>query len=494
MDLKKIMKKYIIVIDQGTTSSKILLIDKNTKIVDIDYIEINRNDNINGEVLQNANEILLSVNELILRMFNRNNLDPNEVSAIGITNQRESVVMWDKVTKKPLSDVISWQSKHTSYITDEWINKGYKDLVYSKTGLLINPYFSASKIKHLLDTIPNINKEDILVGTIDSYLINNLTIEGNHYTDITNASRTMLYNINTLEYDNELLELFNIPISILPKVLDNDSLFGHYKYNDVLIPIHGVAGDQQSALFGHLCLNKGDAKITYGTGCFILTNIGSNVCSTNNGLLSTIAWRVDNKINYALEGSVFMGGLAVGWMKDKLNLVNHANETEQMAYESKNDNVFVVPAFVGLGAPYWDNDIRGSILGLEANTTKTDIMKATLNSIAYQVADILNLMKEDTNIKIKSIAVDGGASNNNYLMQFQSDLINVGLMQNIESEITGLGVGFMAGLATGFWDSIEEIKKLQKIRKIFIPSNNINKVNELYAKWKKAVEVTQGFK
>ena len=487
------MKKYLIVIDQGTTSSRVVLIDSKTKIIDQDFIEIKRKDNNNSEVLTDANEILFSVNDLLKRLFQRNNLDPKLVSSISITNQRETTVLWSAKTGKPISDAISWQSKHTNYITDKWIELGYTELVFDKTGLLINPYFSASKIKHLLIN-NNFDINNIKFGTIDSFLIYNLSVEKNHYTDISNASRTMLFNINNKEYDDELLELFNIPKSILPKVLSNDSLYGHYQYKDTLIPIIGVAGDQQSALFGHLCTEVGESKVTYGTGCFILTNTGDKPKYSNNGLLTTIAWDLDNKTTYAMEGSVFMGGSAVGWMKDKLNLVNHANESEAMAYESNNDNVFVVPAFVGLGAPYWDNEVQGSILGLEANTSKLDIMKATLNSIAYQVADILNLMKNDTKIDIKSIAVDGGASNNNYLMQFQSDLINVNLIQNVESEITSLGVAFMAGLKLGLWKSIEEIKNLQKIKKIFIPIVDQSKTNKLYRKWRKAVEVTRMFK
>ena len=488
------MKKYIIVIDQGTTSSKILLIDELTRVVDKDSIEVKRITNTNKEILQNPKEILLSVTELIDRLFKRNNLDPKNVLALGITNQRETTVIWDKTTNEVISEAISWQSRHTSYITDVWINKGYNELVFKKTGLLINPYFSASKIKHLLMENHELNTNNLMFGTIDSYLIYNLTVEKNHYTDITNASRTMLFNINTKEYDEELLELFNIPKNILPEVLSNDSLFGHFKYQDTLIPIMGVAGDQQSALFGHLCLDKGDSKVTYGTGCFILTNTNSKPYFSNNGLLTTIAWQRANETIYAMEGSVFMGGSAVDWMKEKLDLFNNVYETEKMAYESKNDNVYVVPAFVGLGAPYWDNEIKGSILGLEASTTKTDILKATLNSIAYQVADVLNLMIEESNIKINSIAVDGGASNNNYLMQFQSDLVNLNLIQNIESEITGLGVGYIAGLSVGLWKSVEELKNLQKIKKIFIPTSKRISVTNQYKKWKIAVKATQVFK
>ncbi|VEU81039.1 FGGY-family carbohydrate kinase [Haploplasma axanthum] len=487
------MKDYIIAIDQGTTSSKILLINKKNEIVDKDYIEIGKQELPGGEILQNPIEILLSVQELLNRLFERNNLDPKRIDSIAITNQRESTIIWNKKTGKPVYDVISWQAYNTNYLTKEWVKKGYERKVFDKTGLLINPYFSASKIKHILNNT-NENIEDLLFGTIDTFLLWNLSVEKNHKTDISNASRTMLFNIHDNKWDKELLEDFEIPEAILPTVSNNNDLFGHYEYQGVKIPIQAMIGDQQSALFGHLCVDNGDVKVTYGTGCFILTNIGDRPCQSKSGLLTTVAWKLDEKVIYALEGSVFMGGSAVRWMRDKLNLVNNVDDSELMAYGSKNDNVYVVPAFVGLGAPYWDNDIKASILGLEANTTKADIMKATLNSIAYQVTDILEIIKKETNTSIKSIAVDGGASNNNYLMQFQSDLINVKLLQNTESEITGLGSAFISGLKTGFFESINEIRKNQKIKKIFIPTSNQKRVVDLYERWKLAVKATQLFK
>ena len=488
------MKKYVLVIDQGTTSSRVLLINKSTKIVYSDYIELNINQLKNGEILQNPKEILTSVNKLLTRTFQNANIKAEEVIAIGITNQRETTVIWDKLTNEPISDAISWQAHHTSYITDEWINKGYKEIVKDKTGLLINPYFSASKIKHLLNNYKG-SFNNLMFGTIDTYLLYNLSVERSFKTDISNASRTMLFNINENKWDDELLNLFNIPKNILPSVYSNDHLFGNYKYEDTLIPITAMIGDQQSALYGHLCLDKGETKVTYGTGCFILTNTKDELLNSNKGLISTIFYKKENgPINYAVEGSVFMGGSAIKWMRDKLNLINYAHETEQMAFESTNNNVYVVPAFVGLGAPYWDSDAKGAILGLEANSTKADIMKATLNSIAYQVTDILKIIERDHNINIKSIAVDGGASNNNYLMQFQADLINAEIVQNYESEVTGLGAAFMAGLSVGFWDSVEDIKKLTKIKKVFVPKANINEINDLYKGWLKAVEVIRDFK
>lgn len=304
----------------------------------------------------------------------------------------------------------------------------------------------------------------------------------------------MLYNIKTNKWDKELLNRFNISENILPKVLNNDANFGHININDKLIPINAVIGDQQGALFGHLCLLEGETKITYGTGSFILTNLGENLVYSKNGLLTTIAYKLNSSnINYALEGSVFMGGEAIKWMKDRLGLINHASETEQMAYNSIDNDVFVVPAFVGLGAPYWDSNIKGSILGLKSNTNKEDIIKATLNSIAYQVTDILKVIEEESSIKIDSIKVDGGASKNNYLMKFQSDLINANIIQNQESEITGLGSAFIAGLKTKFFKSTNDINKLSKVKRVFTPSSNRDEINKLYTKWKKAVKLTSKF-
>ncbi|WP_026391588.1 FGGY-family carbohydrate kinase [Haploplasma modicum] len=484
------MKKYIIVIDQGTTSSRILLINKKAEIIYSDYIELVLNKYSDSRIMQSADEILLSVKSLIKRLFMRFNLKPDEVDSFTITNQRETTVLWDKKTGKVFDDAISWQSAHTKNITDEWKNKGYGDLIFKKTGLLINPYFSASKIKYLLNNYKG-NPSDLMFGTIDSFLIYNLSKEKNHYTDITNASRTMLYNIKENKYDQEILDLLEIPNSILPKVLDNDSLFGHIEISGTLIPINAVIGDQSSALFGHLCHSIGQAKITYGTGCFILLNLEDNLLYSKTGLLTTVAWKLNgNKTNYALEGSVFMGGEALKWMRDKLNLINDTRESEEMAYNSIDDKVYVIPAFVGLGAPYWNETIRGAILGLDANTKKEDIMKATLNSIAYQVTDILKVMELENNIKIEDIKVDGGVSNNNYLMQFQADLIKCNLIQNKETEITGLGSSYIAGLKTGFFKNIEEITNLQKIKRIYVPSKDLSKN---YLRWKEAVNTISKF-
>lgn len=487
------MNKYIIAIDQGTTSTLIILVNKNGEIVDKDLIKVAQTTSSRGEILQNPEELYKSVEVLINRLINRNNLTATNIDSIGITNQRETTVIWNKYTGKSIYNAISWQSTHTESITKSWVDKGYSELVLKKTGLTIHPYFSASKIKFILDQ----TKEDVdnlLFGTIDTYLLWRLTKGESFYTDVTNASRTMLYNIREKSWDMELLELFGIPEIILPPVKSNDFLFGHYEFNGVMIPIRAMIGDQQSALFGHQCFKVGETKITYGTGCFILLNIGSNINISKNGLITTIAWDINNKTSYALEGSVFMGGAAVQWMRDKLHLINHASETEQMAYDSKDNDVFVVPAFVGLGTPYWDYDVKGSILGLKASTTKDDIMKATLNSIAYQVTDVLGVMLSEANITIKSIAVDGGASNNNYLMQYQADLINKELIQNMESEMTALGAAYIAGLASGFWNDISDLKNHQKIKQLFIPNNDRTSVINDYKMWELAVKATRMFK
>ena len=487
------MKKYILVIDQGTTSSRVLLVNKKAEIVYKDYIELELIKEADGKILQDANEILKSVKILIERVFRNYKTNPEEIDSIAISNQRETTVVWNKYTKEVVGSAISWQSNHTKEITDEWIKKGLNNKVFNKTGLLINPYFSASKLVDIIKKYEG-NIDDLLFGTIDSFLIYNLTIENNHYTDITNASRTMLFNIKEAKWDLELLKAFNIKENLLPKVLANDSFYGNVLINGCLVPINGVIGDQQGALFGHLCTLVGETKVTYGTGSFILTNLGEELVYSKSGLLSTISYKLEkSKINYALEGSVFMGGEADKWMKDKLGIINNANETEKMALNSKDLNVYVVPAFVGLGAPYWNSDIKGAILGLTSNTKKEDIIKATLNSIAYQVTDILKVIEQESNIKITNIKVDGGASKNNYLMKYQADLINASIIQNKESEITGLGASFIAGLKTNFFKSIEDLQKLDKIKRVFVPTNDRTQIEKSYLKWKKAVDAVSMF-
>ena len=479
----------IAVIDSGTTTNKLIVVDSKINIVYKDQIELGIKRLPNGEILQNANEILETTKRLLDRLFTRTKINPKDLRAISLTNQRETTTIFDK-SGKPLKDAISWQANHTSYITDKWLKEGLSEKVFNKTGLIINPYFSASKIKHLSK---GLNLNDVYFGTLDTFLLYNLTKEKNYYTDITNASRTMIYNIKEEKWDLELINDFGLVNLNLPKVLNNDDLFGHYEYDGILIPIIGVIGDQQSALFGNLCTTFGTTKITYGTGCFILTNTMDELKFSSHGLLSTIAWKINNKTNYALEGSVFMGGSAISWMKDKFNFINHANETEKMALESTDDSVYVVPAFSGLGAPHWNDKINASILGLKASSTKADIIKATLNSIAYQVTDIINVMNSDNNILVKEISVDGGAAVNNYLMQFQADLINAKIIKFRETELTALGAAYISGLKLGVWKSVEEIRNIQTIKQIYFPDTDRLKYNKLYKKWQKALKVTSEF-
>lgn len=479
----------IVVIDSGTTTNKLLAVDKDINIIYKDQIELAIKRLPNGEILQNANEILETTKRLLNRFFTRTSTKPENVKAISLTNQRETTIIFDK-DGNPIKEAISWQANHTSYITDEWRNKNLTEKVFKKTGLVINPYFSASKIKHL---ISDLDLEELYFGTLDTFLLYNLTKEKNYCTDITNASRTMIFNIKEEAWDLELINDFGLEGLKLPQVLANDDLFGHYEYNNYLIPIIGVIGDQQSALFGNLCTNYGDTKITYGTGCFILTNTMDKLMYSKHGLLSTIAYKIDNQTKYALEGSVFMGGSAISWIKDKFNFINHASETEKMALESDDESVYVVPAFSGLGAPHWNDKISASILGLKASSTKEDIIKATLNSIAYQVSDIIKVIASDNDILVKEISVDGGAAVNNYLMQFQADLINAKIIKFRETELTALGAAFIAGLKLGVWESLEEIRKIQTIKQIYIPSENRDKYNQLYSKWQKALEVTSLF-
>ena len=485
-------KKYIIAIDQGTTSSRVVVINKDGDVLFKEQMEISINEGINGEIFQDANEILDSVLILLDRTFKRHRIKPEEVSAIGITNQRETTILWDKYTGKPLAKAISWQSKHTSDIIDKWKDQGLEDIVFKKTGLTINPYFSASKIRYLLDMLdPDLDR--VLFGTIDSFLLWHLTKGEAHKTDITNASRTMLYNIFDEKWDEDLLKAFKIPKSILPEVVPNDDYFGDYEYNGVKIPIYSMIGDQQSSLFGHQCFYKGNLKTTYGTGSFILVNTDKPILS-KTGLLTTPAWKVDGKTTYALEGSIFIGGAAVQWLRDDLKIVDRASDTERMALKSTCENLYVVPSFTGMGTPHWDSDVRASILGITLKTNQNDIVKATLDSICYQIEDILQIFRNDIGLDIDSISCDGGASRNNYLMQFQADISDLKVIQTKEVEVTSLGTAYIAGLKSGFWKDIKEIERNKKIKRLFYSNISDERRKTLYANWQKAVQSTISFK
>lgn len=485
-------KKYIIAIDQGTTSSRVIVVDREGDVKHIEQMAVTINETRLGEILQDPQEIIDSVLVLLDRTFKRHQIKPDEVAAIGITNQRETTILWDKHTGKSLYHAISWQSKHTNNIIEEWIEKGYQDIISAKTGLTISPYFSASKIKYILDIV-NVNVSDILFGTVDTYLLWHLTNRKVHKTDITNASRTMLYNIFEQQWDDELLRLLQIPKSILPKVVANDDYFGEFTYQGISIPIYSMIGDQQSSLFGHQCFNEGDLKTTYGTGCFILVNTSFKPVISKSGLLTTPAWKINNQMTYALEGSVFMGGAIVQWLRDDLKILNSAQESESLAEKSIRDDVYVVPAFVGLGTPYWNSDVRASILGMNRKTGRNDIIKAALNSIAFQIEDVLQVLKKEFSNKINTISCDGGASRNNYLLQFQADISNMRVVQTKEAEVTALGSAYIAGLRVGFWKNIQEIERNKKIKQLFYSRLPNRERERLYLNWKKAVTATLSF-
>ena len=447
----------------------------------------------------NALEIWETVCQTMRGALNNAKMNINMISGISITNQRETTVIWNKKTGLPVYNAICWQSRQSQDICEDWIKKGYNEIVKEKTGLIINPYFSASKIRWLLDKIEVDDISDLMFGTIDSFLVWKLSNGKYHVTDYTNASRTCLFNINTLEWDEELLNLFDIPKSMLPSVKSSSEIYGYAsrleKNFEVLLPIAGIAGDQQASLFGQGCFNKGDIKNTYGTGCFMLMNTSTTPVYSKNGLLTTIAWGLNGKVEYALEGSVFIGGSSIQWLRDGLRMFKNAKESELYATRIAScDGVYVVPSFVGMGTPYWDNDARGAIFGLTRATSKEHIIRATLEAIAFQSKDVMEVMKEESKLKLKSLAVDGGACANNFLMQFQSDILNCNIMRPVNLETTALGAAYLAGLATGLYKNTSEIKKLREIDKIFVPSRTLKNVEKIYSGWKQAVASTRTFK
>ena len=497
------MKKYILSIDQGTTSSRVILFDKENNIVLSSQLEVGIICRHSGWVEQNALEIWETVYECLKMVITNPKINPLDIASIGITNQRETSIIWDKLTGNPLCNAIVWQSRQSTDICEKWIEEGYKDIIKDKTGLIINPYFSASKIRFMIDNNPiiqeKINKGEALFGTVDSYLVWKLTEGRCHITDMSNASRTMVFNINTLKWDDELLKIFNIPKQILPTVVSSSSVYDVAsilkKINKNLnIPISSIIGDQQSSLFGQCCFNAGDVKNTYGTGCFMLMNTKEKIVSSNNGLLTTVAWNINGVTEYALEGSVFVGGSAVQWLRDGMRLINKSKEVEQSSINQDSNGVYVVPAFVGLGTPYWDNDARGSVFGLTRATTRENFINATVESIAYQSKDVMEVMKEDSNLEINTLSVDGGASSNNYLMKFQSDILNCKIIRPYCLETTALGAAYLAGLAVGFWKNKEDLIRLHKVEQIFMPNMSEVDRNKKYNGWKQAVKATMIFK
>ncbi len=488
--------QYIIALDQGTTSSRALLVNRQAEVVAIAQKEFKQIYPQSGWVEHDPVEILETQREVLDRLIAENNISANQIKAIGITNQRETTVIWDKITGKPVYNAIVWQDMRTAPICEELKGRNLQEHVKNTTGLIIDSYFSGTKIKWILENVTGAlekaERGNLLFGTIDTWLLWNLTKGKVHATDFSNASRTMIYNINSLKWDDKLLRELNIPKSILPVVKPSSGHFGAYNLTGIDIPITGIAGDQQAALFGQGCLKKGMAKNTYGTGCFMLMNTGEKPQVSNNGLLTTIAWGLNEKIYYALEGSIFIAGAAVQWLRDELEIIETSAESGEIAKSFDENPVYVVPAFAGLGAPYWDMYARGAIFGLTRDTGKKHIIKATLDSLAYQTKDILEAMQKDAGTKLKSLKVDGGASENDYLMQFQADILNTEVVRPKTVELTALGAAFLAGLAVGFWKE-EDILNTLQTDKIFQPEMTEGKRKKMYNGWQKAVKRTMNW-
>lgn len=494
--------KYIMAIDQGTTSSRAIIFDKNGNKIGSSQKEFTQYFPNDGWVEHNANEIWNSVQSVIAGALIESGVKPEQIAGIGITNQRETTVVWDKKTGLPIHNAVVWQSRQSSPIADQLKADGHAEMIHSKTGLIIDAYFSATKVRWILDHVEGAQaraeKGDLLFGTIDTWLVWKLTDGAAHVTDYSNASRTMMFNIHDLEWDQDILDLLNIPKVMLPKACSNSEVYGHtqsFHFYGSEVPISGMAGDQQAALFGQMAFEPGMVKNTYGTGSFIVMNTGETPTLSKNNLLTTIGYGINGKVYYAIEGSIFVTGSAIQWLRDGLKMIQSAAETEKIAMESdSNDEVFVVPAFTGLGAPYWDSNARGAIFGMTRGTTKEDFVKATLQSIAYQARDVIDTMQADTGIEIPLLKVDGGAANNDYLMQFQADILNTSVQRASDLETTALGAAFLAGLAVGFWKDLSEIKEFYEAGEIFEPKMAEDKRENLYAGWKQAVAATQAFK
>ncbi|MBP7074862.1 MAG: glycerol kinase GlpK [Rhabdochlamydiaceae bacterium] len=490
--------KYILALDQGTTSSRAVLIAENGLLHASSQKEFKQIFPKPGLVEHDADEIWSSQAACITEVLIKGNLKPREIGAIGITNQRETTIVWDRKTGKPLMNAIVWQDRRTTDLCQSLKKQGKEPLIRSKTGLLLDPYFSATKLQWILKSIPGAleraKKGELAFGTVDTWLLWQLTEGKCHATDVTNASRTLLFNIHTLSWDEELLALFNIPPEILPEVHPSSHLFGKSTHSvlSANIPIAGIAGDQQAALVGQACFKTGMVKSTYGTGCFMLMNTGSAAPLSKNNLLTTIAYQVGKEVAYALEGSVFVGGAVVQWLRDNLKLIQKASDVEPLAASVPDSGgVFFVPAFTGLGAPYWDPYARGAIVGLTRGTTAAHIARSALESIAFQVTDVLQAMEADAGSKIEEIRVDGGAVRNPILMQFQSDLMSAPVILPKITELTAQGAAYLAGLAIGFWKDFDEISSLWKEDHRFSPQMSMEHVRELRHKWNKAIQCAQ---
>lgn len=489
--------KFIIALDQGTTSSRAVLFDEKGSIRGIAQQEFRQIFPQSGWVEHDPKEILSSQLATLHKLVKEQAIDLSSVAAIGITNQRETAIVWDRKTGEPVYNAIVWQDKRTAAICEDLKKRGLEDYIRHNTGLVIDSYFSGTKVRWILDNVPGArdraNRGELAFGTVDTWLIYNLTEKKVHVTDYTNASRTMFYNIRELKWDKKLLQELEIPESMLPEVKPSAAYFGDLKIGNSTIPITGIAGDQQAALFGQACFSPGMAKNTYGTGCFMLMNTGESIQLSKNGLVTTIAWGLDNKVEYALEGSVFIAGAAVQWLRDSVHLIDQSKDSEYFAAKALGSNeVYVVPAFAGLGAPYWDMYARGAIFGLTRDTGKDHIIKATLESLAYQTKDILNAMQEDAGLQLKSLKVDGGACANNILMQFQADILGTEVDRAEVIESTAMGAAYLAAIQIGLWKK-EDILKNRKIEKCFKPRMDEDTRAKLYNGWKKAVKRTMGW-
>lgn len=486
---------YILALDQGTTSSRAIIFDKKGQIVSVAQKEFKQYFPKQGWVEHDPEEIWTSQSAVLIESLVNKGIPADQIAAIGITNQRETTIVWDRKTSKPIYNAIVWQDRRTAAYCNELKEKGHAELIASKTGLIIDAYFSATKIRWILENVEGAREKaeagELAFGTVDSWLIWKLTAGKSHLTDITNASRTMIFNIHSQEWDKELLDLFGIPESMLPEVKSCSEVFTETA-GDVLktkIPIAGVAGDQQAALFGQLCTEPGMAKTTYGTGCFLVMNTGKEAVRSKNQLLTTVGWKIGDEINYALEGSVFIGGAAIQWLRDGMEMFSHAKQTEKLASSLEdNDGVYFVPALAGLGAPHWDQNARGAFFGITRGTTIAHMTRAALEAIAYQVHDVLKAMEKDSGKPTQELRVDGGATANNFLMQFQADILGCEIKRPEIIETTAIGAAFLAGLAVGFWKNSEELQDLWNSEKEFHPQMDSAKKEKLVHFWNKAVE------
>lgn len=493
------MSTYIMAIDQGTTSTRAIIFDKHSNIIGIAQKELKNDYPEPGWVEQDANEIWASTVGVMFEVMAKTGIADCEIAGIGITNQRETTVVWDKKSGQPIYPAIVWQSRQSDAYCQKLKEQDLEDMVRDKTGLLLDPYFSASKIRWILDHVEGAqekaDKQELLFGTMDTWLLWKLTQGKKHMTDVSNASRTMLMNISTLDYDEELLALWNIPRCMLPEIRDTSEIYGVVTgLFDHPIPIASLVGDQQAALFGQTCFEAGNVKNTYGTGCFLLMNTKNQRIQSKKGLISCVGWRIKDEVDYVLEGSVFVAGAAIQWLRDGLRILQTSAESEQRALQVENsDGVYVIPSFTGLGAPYWKPSVKGGIFGLTRGTTQEHIIRATIESLAYQTNDVLQAMKQDNGLEITQMQVDGGASRNNYLLQFQSDITDTCVIRSKISETTALGAAYLAGLALGYWKSKDDIKKQFLIEEQFYPKMRKEDRERNLEGWKKAIQAIQYF-